>query len=333
MPESKVIAIGASAGGIEALRVVLAALPRALPAAVLIVQHLSPQSPGFLPKILERGSTMPVASPVDGEKMRPGRVYVAPPDRHLLVEDGGVARLSSGPRENRFRPAVDPLFRSAALAFGPRVIGVVLTGFLDDGAAGLQAIKLCGGLAVVQDPSEAWAASMPASALAHVDVDVCLPLREIGPRLIELAQQPAGAAPGGERSALIAEAAFAGGHPPPLEEALALGEPTLLTCPECGGGLMRLRGAAPTRYRCHTGHAFTERALFANLAENTESAVWSAIRALREQAMLARRPAREAAARGDREGADHLEKKAADCRALADRMRATQCNLAVDGSA
>ncbi len=187
MQKPRVIAIGASSGGIEALMVLVATLPADLEASVLIVLHLAPTSPGRLPKILGSVAALPVAAATYGEIILPGRIYVAPPNRHMLVENEGRLLLTQGPMENRARPAIDPLFRSAALAFGPRLIGVVLTGYLDDGAAGLQAIKQCGCLAVVQDPKEAEAPSMPLSALRHVLADYCLPLREIGPLLAGLA--------------------------------------------------------------------------------------------------------------------------------------------------
>jgi two-component system, chemotaxis family, protein-glutamate methylesterase/glutaminase len=191
MPKPWVIAIGASAGGIDALKVLVAALPTDLEASVLIVLHLAPTSPGRLPQIIGSVTTLPVAAATYGKIILPGRIYVAPPNRHMLVEIEGCLLLSQGPRENRARPAIDPLFRSAALAFGPRLIGVVLTGYLDDGAAGLQAIKQCGGLTVVQDPKEAEAPSMPLNALRRVLADHCLTLREIGPLLANLVASPA----------------------------------------------------------------------------------------------------------------------------------------------
>src|SRR5919202_4143414 len=185
-----VIVVGASAGGLEALREVVATLPPALPAAVCVVWHMSAESPGLLPEILERAGPLPAAHPEDGEPLQPGRIAVAPPDRHLLLEPGYV-RLTRGPKENHFRPAIDPLFRSAAAAYGPRVIGVVLSGALDDGTAGLWTIKDRGGLAVVQDPDDALFAAMPRSALENVDVDARRPVAELGPVLAVLAQHPA----------------------------------------------------------------------------------------------------------------------------------------------
>lgn len=188
-----IIVIGASHGGIEALSLLMGTLPADLAASVFVVQHVSPQVPSHLPEILSRRGSLPASHPHDGEEFQPGRVYIAPPDRHLLVEDGRV-RVGRGPRENLFRPAVDVLFRSAALAHGPRVIGVVLTAALDNGTAGLWAVKHHGGIAVVQDPSEAQHASMPESALEYVDVDHCLPVAEMGPLLGRLAREEAPAA-------------------------------------------------------------------------------------------------------------------------------------------
>jgi two-component system chemotaxis response regulator CheB len=183
------IAFGASAGGVEALITVLRTLPKDLPAALFVVLHIPAQSPSLLPDILNRVCPLTVLHPEDGAKIVYGHVYVAPPDHHLLVEQGHIC-VTRGPRENRHRPAIDPLFRSLAYAYGPRVTGVVLTGALDDGTSGLLAIKQCDGIAVVQDPGEALYPSMPQSAIDHVTVDYCLSLAEIGPLLTRLAHDP-----------------------------------------------------------------------------------------------------------------------------------------------
>src|SRR4051812_33241997 len=190
MQSHDIIVIGASAGGVETLKQLVAGLPAELPAAVFVVLHVTPNGPGYLPRILEKAGPLPVCSPKDGDGIANGRIYVAPPDHHMLVEPGRL-RVVRGPKENRHRPAVDPLFRSAAWAYGPRVIGVVLSGTLDDGAAGLWAIKSCGGVAVVQDPEDALFGEMPASALACVDADHVAPLEEIPLLLAELVRSPA----------------------------------------------------------------------------------------------------------------------------------------------
>src|SRR3954470_2925577 len=186
MPSHDIIVIGASAGGVETLKALVRGLPAELPAAVFVVLHVAPGGPGYLPQILAKAGPLPASFPEDGEAIANGRIYVAPPDHHLLLEPGRV-RVVRGPKENRHRPAADPLFRSAAWAYGPRVIGVVLSGTLDDGAAGLWAIKSCGGVAIVQDPEDALFDEMPASALASVDADHVAPLEELPLILAELA--------------------------------------------------------------------------------------------------------------------------------------------------
>ena len=190
MPGHDIIVIGASAGGLKALGAIVGSLPTDIDAAIFIVQHLPADKPSILPKILEEVGSLPASHPSDGEQIQKGRIYVAPPDYHLLVNQGSM-RLVHGPKENRFRPAIDTLFRSAARAYGSRVVGVVLAGYLDDGTVGLQAVKKRGGVAIVQDPKEAEYPSMPKSALRYVKVDRCLPLAEIPHLLVQLSKQPA----------------------------------------------------------------------------------------------------------------------------------------------
>src|SRR5262245_10757596 len=180
-----IVVIGASAGGVEALTALAAGLPANLHAAVFVVLHVPPQGESHLPYILSRAGALQARMAQDGDEIRSGRILIAPPDRHLLLTQD-QARIVYGPRENYFRPAIDPLFRSAALAFGPRVIGVVLTGALDDGASGLVAIKREGGLALVQDPETAAFPSMPSAALKYVDVDACLPLKKLASKIVAL---------------------------------------------------------------------------------------------------------------------------------------------------
>jgi two-component system chemotaxis response regulator CheB len=189
MESRNIIVIGASAGGFEALKKLVADLPKDLPASLFIVWHMSPNVRGVLPQVLNRAGGLHAANAFDGETIETSRIYVAPPDRHLLVESGRV-RVTRGPRENRFRPAVDPLFRSAAAAYGRRVIGVVLSGALDDGTAGLWTIKHNGGTAVVQDPLDAEVPSMPENAMREVAVDYCISISEMAPLLARLSQEP-----------------------------------------------------------------------------------------------------------------------------------------------
>jgi two-component system chemotaxis response regulator CheB len=288
MPSPDIVVIGASAGGIEALSRLLKGLPPKFPAAIFVVLHIAPQSPGYLPEILARAGNLPAENARDGKPFQHGRVYVAPPDRHLMLEADDCMRVVRGPKENRARPAVDPLFRSAALAFGPRVVGVVLSGGLDDGTAGLQGIKMCGGIAIVQDPADAVVSSMPATALRHVSVDYCRPARDIGPLLAELVTRPlphhiVPEAP--MRKQLEIEVDIAKGSDR-SREVTRIGQPSMFTCPECHGTLLRIRGDKPWRFRCHTGHAFTADSLLAELTEATEESIWSAVRSIQESAML-----------------------------------------------
>ncbi|HEX6799158.1 MAG TPA: chemotaxis protein CheB [Ktedonobacterales bacterium] len=305
-----IVVVGASTGGVEALSALVQGLPSDLPAAVFVALHLSPQAPSHLPEILSRHSRLPVHHPHDGEPIQLGHIYVAVPDRHLLLERG-VVRVVRGPRENRHRPAIDPLFRTAALAYGPRVTGVVLTGALDDGTAGLYAVKQRGGLAVVQDPRDAMIASMPESALEYVKVDYCVPLLDVAPLLIRLVheQAPSAAAYPPSRE-LIYESQIA-----QLDEGTMLNEQpagtlSALTCPECGGPLWEAHNGELLRYRCRSGHAYTGESAFAAKSEALDEALWAAYNSLRESALMAQRLAAEARERGHRGIAARFDRRA-----------------------
>ena len=302
MPRPHAIVIGASSGGVSALLELVAALPTGLDAVVGVVLHVGSQH-SILPELLSRRASWPAVHPRDGQALESGTIFVAPPDRHMLFK-GETIHLSQGPRENHARPALDPLFRSAALEWRERVIGVVLTGDLDDGTAGLAAIKACGGTAIVQDPATAFEPSMPANALANVSVDHCLPLPEIAPVLARMVgearpRQPVPRTPNG----LLREHAIFEGKQP-MENLSAVGTPSTLTCPECGGGLWELKAAKPLRYRCHTGHGFSARSLENAQADMAEHALWSSVRALQEREILLRRLASVAQATGDFAQAD-----------------------------
>ena len=291
MPVRDIFVIGASAGGVAGLQRLVGGLPEDFPGSLFVVLHLSPHSTGAIPEILTRAGPLHAANARHNETIAPGRIYVAPPDRHLLLASPGRVQLGHGPRENRFRPAVDPLFRSAALAFGPRVTGIVLTGGLDDGTAGLCAVKQAGGMAIVQDPNEAEAPSMPASAMRHVAVDHCLGIDAIAALLPRLATEPVEAAGRiaefRSMSKDIALEVHVAADERQREAAIRrLGDPSLFTCPDCHGSLLQMRNATPPRFRCHTGHAFTAVSLEAELAERIEASAWSAIRSLEEHAML-----------------------------------------------
>jgi two-component system chemotaxis response regulator CheB len=268
------------------LKTLVKVLSRELNAAVFVVQHVAPDGPGLLPQILQHATMLPVAHAVDREPIVPGRIYVAPPDHHLMIAPDQV-RVTRGPKEHFTRPAVDPLFRSAALACGPRVIGVILTGRLDDGTAGLWAVKERGGITVVQDPRDAEYPSMPRTALRYVSVDYCLPSAEIGPLLERLSREPRRS--GGEYpmpKRLELETRIAAGEHMRAGDVLQLGEPSPFACPECHGVLMRLKDAGIVRFRCHTGHGFSVLSLLEELGTGVESSLWSAIRSLEESALL-----------------------------------------------
>ncbi len=281
------IVIGASAGGLEALKKLVAGLPGDFPAALFIVWHMPPDVRGMLPEILNKESKLYATNAYDGEPILPGRIYIAPPDHHLLIETGHV-RTTKGPKENRFRPAVDPLFRSAAYEYNTQVIGVVLSGALDDGTAGLWTIKHHGGLTVVQDPADAEMPSMPENALREVAVDYCVPAAEMGGLLVTLVQQMANAneQPMERDEKTEIEIAIAAGDDSLIGEVMKLGELSPFACPECHGVLTEVTEGSLKRFRCHTGHAYTADTLLFALSETVEQSLWNAIRGLEESMML-----------------------------------------------
>lgn len=285
-----IIVIGASAGGFEALKKLVKGLPKDLAAAVFIVWHLPANAHGVLPSVLGKEGTLPAAHGVDGEEIRTGRIYVAPPDHHLLVEENRV-RITKGPKENRFRPAVDTLFRSAAYAYGARVIGVVLSGALDDGTAGLWTIKQRGGAAVVQEPSDAEFSSMPESALREVEVDYAIPVSEMAALLTHLTEEKtleAREISMDENKKTEIEVRIAAEESGFEVGVMSLGEVSPFTCPDCHGALIKIKDGKINRFRCHTGHAFSADTLLANITERIEDSMWSAMREMEESVMLLR---------------------------------------------
>ncbi|MEW5744779.1 MAG: chemotaxis protein CheB [Nitrospirota bacterium] len=317
---NRVIALGASAGGIGALSKVIAALPEDIPAPLFIVQHVSPESPGVLDQILGRAGRLPVKYAEHGEHFHTGAVYIAPPDRHLIVKKDHLV-LSRGPRENRTRPAVDPLFRSAAAAYGAHVVGVVLTGLLDDGTAGLATVKRCGGISCIQDPRDAEFPGMPRSALESVDIDVCLPLGELPSALDRLARQPvAKEVPIPED--VILESQIAERAMSDIGVIDTMAEKAPFVCPECGGGLWEMKNDTVLRYRCNTGHAYSKNTLLSSQNNVVESALWAAVRSLEERAGILSRMARNSRERGGRSSsAREWEKEAGESKAHARQIR------------
>jgi two-component system chemotaxis response regulator CheB len=305
-----IIVVAASAGGVDALVRVVRGLPPGLPASLFVACHL-PAGGTALPEILSRSGPLLATHPADGEAFHPAHVYVAPPDRHLLLDPGGKMRLSRGPRENHQRPAADPLFRSAARHYGPRVVGVVLSGSLNDGTAGLLAVRSAGGLAVVQDPADALVAAMPLSAARIAGADFEAPADGLGPLLAELIHRPV---------------AREGGSEPvdPLETMpdrvrrdqerqlhdQRRGEVSLFTCPECGGALWQVDDKQLVRFRCHVGHVYNGEALLADQSELLEAALWTAVRTFRDKALLARQLAARDRAKGETAAAARFDEQA-----------------------
>ncbi|HEY8050155.1 MAG TPA: chemotaxis protein CheB [Ramlibacter sp.] len=310
------IAIGASTGGIEALLALVGAMPPQFPGSVLVTQHIGGY-PSILPQLMRARGPNPAMHPGDGDPPLAGTIYIAPPDHHMIVEEGRM-RLFRGPKENHCRPAIDPMMRSVAMAFGARSIGVVLTGFLDDGTAGLKAIKECGGTAIVQDPASAVEPSMPRSALENVDVDLCLRIDEMVPaflRIMESRGSALAAVPGRlQREQMIAEGKDI------MDNLESIARPSALTCPDCGGGLWELKDRKPLRYRCHTGHAFTAISLEHAQSEDSEHALWNSVRALHEREMLLRRVALVARGHGDHAQASSAEEQARHARQKAEQL-------------
>ena len=318
------IVIGASAGGVQALSKLVADLPADLPAAVFIVLHIPSNAPSLLPAILAREADLSVEHAIDGEPIVRRKIYVAPPDHHLLIEDA-LVKLVHGPKENLHRPSIDALFRSAARWAGPRVIGVVLTGARDDGRVGMRAIQQRGGITIVQDPAEAPFPSMPLSVMQGIKVDYSLPLSEIAPLLFKLSQETAaeeGRYPVHddlEIEARIAEQEMESSEL--IASVEKLGKISKLTCPDCHGALWEIRDEDILRYRCHVGHAFSAESLNEGQSQMLEIALWSAVRALEEQMILANRIVERARRANQMRAARLFEKRAREAEAHSSFLR------------
>jgi len=298
MAHRDIVVLGASAGGIPALIDIASGLPADLPATLFVVVHFPPYAVSHLPDILSRHGPLPAVHAEDGQLMEQGTIYVAPPDRHMLVRQGWI-ELSHGPRENHSRPAIDPLFRSAARAYGSRVVGVVLSGALYDGSLGLMAIKGRGGAAIVQDPEDAAVASMPRSALEMVSADLVLTSHEIAPAMTTLINTEPdpdggnGVEHGRPEMTLIISEDFA-------EQARnqRTDETTVFTCPDCGGVMWQEGAEKDLAFRCHVGHAYAPEIFLGEKAEEFEAALWRSLRLLKEKATLTRQMATRARERG-----------------------------------
>jgi len=316
-----IVVVGASAGGVEVLQRVVRTLPAKFPGAIFITLHFPEHGTSVLPRILSRAGSLSAIHAADGDSIVPGRIYIAPPDYHLLLTPRAI-RLVRGPQENGNRPAIDPMFRSAAMAFGPRVIGVVLTGALDDGVAGLAAIKRRGGLAVAQDPEEALFPSMPRSAIEHVAIDRVAPVAQIGHAILELIDVPIPDLDPAVSHDDVAENEYAVADLGVIEQPEKHpGTVSPYSCPDCGGVLWEVRDGEFVRFRCRVGHGWTSDALLSQQSETLDDALWVAFRALEENAALSRQIAARHRARGANRLAQRLEEQALATHARADVIR------------
>jgi two-component system chemotaxis response regulator CheB len=316
MAKRNIVVIGASAGGVSALKQLVKALPADFPASIFIVMHVSPHSPSMLPGILSSAGPLPASHPRDGELIQPGHIYVAPPDHHLLVEYDQIV-VKRGPKENRFRPSIDALFRSAAYTYETRVIGVVLTGMLDDGTSGMWSIRRLNGITIVQEPEDAAYNSMPNSVLDFVDVDYNVPLIDIPALLTQLVtetipnSQPHAFQ---EQNLMEAEINIAAQENAFDIGILSMGELTPLTCPECSGALVSIKEGKLIRYRCHTGHAYTANSLLAETTKSVEESFWKAIRSLEETVILLEQSGKQFAEGGNQQASEEFFAKARETR-------------------
>jgi two-component system, chemotaxis family, protein-glutamate methylesterase/glutaminase len=307
----ELVVAGASAGGVEALRALVAALPASFGASLLVVLHISEAGTSVLPEILARAGALPVATALHGEPLQRGRVYVAPPGRHLLVSSGAI-HLTHGPRENGHRPAIDPLFRTAAAAYGPRVAGVILSGMLDDGTSGLHHVARQGGIAIVQDPDEAMYKGMPGSAAARVAVDAVLPLSEIAPALVRVAGRATDDLKGDPVPNDSPSVPVLRPHD---------GKSTRFTCPDCGGVLFEYDDGPVDRFACSVGHAYSLESLVDGQANQLEAALWAAVRVLEDRVVLLRRMERYSREAANDRSAAQFEARASELIARAELIR------------
>jgi len=321
LPEQRIVVIGASAGGVDALLATVPELPADFPAPVLLVIHIPPETPSLLATILRRRASIRVEEAKDGVQWRNGVVYVASPDHHLLIEDG-VIRSARGPRENRHRPAIDPLFRSAALHYGPNVIAVVLTGSLDDGPGGAFTVKQRGGIVMVQDPAEALFPSMPANVLEHVEVDEVVRLDSLVPALVRAVNTPPRPARNVPDRELALEVAMSKLTAEAMEQQERPGKPSAYSCPDCGGVLWEIDDAGEfTRFRCRVGHAFSPETMVAAQSDVLEEALWTAAKTLEETVRLSRRLAATERRRGHEWMAARFDEKEREAAARVEVIR------------
>ncbi len=319
MENRDVIVIGGSSGATAPLKAILGALPRDIPAVIFVVLHIPTRTYGLLSSVAGAAGPLPARQVEDGMRIEHGNVYIAAPDHHMILSDGMI-RLGRGPRENMVRPAIDPLFRSAALTYGPRVIGVVLSGLLSDGAAGLHAIKQCGGIALVQDPEDALADEMPRRALETVIADLCVPSARLGDVISDMARQ----APGPKLPVppeLRLEVDIAMGERIDSATLTQIADPAALTCPGCGGVLSKIRDGRPLRFRCQVGHAYTADIVAKEQEGRVDEALRVALRIIEERAELVSRMAEESRQSGRKALAEMYAERVKEYREYADTIR------------
>lgn len=323
MVRRDIVVIGSSAGGVQALKELVASLPATFNAPIFVVQHVASYAQSMLPEILTHAGPLKAIHPADGDPIQAGHIYIAPPDHHLLVESTRIL-VKKGPKENRFRPSIDALFRSAAYTFGSRVIGVVLTGLLDDGTSGMWSIKRLGGIGIVQQPEDALYSSMPSSVLEYVDVDYSVPLAELAALLCRLTTEDDASVPDtlpdDEQARLETEVKIAAQVNAFEMGILDMGNLTPLTCPECSGTLVRFSEGKLIRYRCHTGHAYTAGSLLAEVDKSVEDNLWKTIRAIEEVVLLLEESGKAAAQSGDDFSAEKFFSKAQENRERANLL-------------
>lgn len=306
--EYQVVVVGTSAGGLSALKRLVSQLPKDFPLPVLIVRHISPDATGsILLDELNKLNTLKCEQAKNGNKMKPGHAYLAPSGHHLLVGGDLKMLVTKGAHENRSRPAIDPLFRSAAVALGNGVIGILLTGYLDDGTAGMKAIKRCGGICIVQDPDDAEYPDMPRNALNNIKVDHCLPISEMGALLLKIIP---GKLPQNKPvpNDVLIEAKIAERVLSDSSSVTNLGDQVPFNCPGCGGVLWKIGGDSDMRFRCHTGHAYTAAFLLAEQTNKIEETMWTALRMFEERKNLLTVMARGEKGVGSKSALERAEK-------------------------
>jgi two-component system chemotaxis response regulator CheB len=312
MQTRDIVVVGASAGGITALKEFVKFLPKDFKGSVFVVLHIPAYTETYLPTILSKAGPLKAIIPKDGETIEAGMIYVAPNDHHMLLEHNKVI-VRRGPKENRFRPSIDALFRSAAYVYGPRVIGVVLSGFLDDGTSGLWTIKRLGGIAIIQDPHDAEQPQMPENVLGHVEVDYTLTAVDMGPLITGLVSEasPEKFKLSDQEMELLKKEIIIATRDNAFEMGIIdMGEFTPLTCPECHGALVRLVEGNIIRFRCHTGHAYTASSLLADVSTSVEDLLWQSMRAMEEMVILLNNTADQYEKLGNRDTAALFRRKA-----------------------